>query len=153
MKRTMPRLTMAASSITIGQSLRARSGTNYAISRLIQQRPDGPHGVFEVTTDDRKYVLKTISRSQFDREETIWRRLHKSTLNRLPLDAVDEPKAFVYEHLGEDLQSLSKRAKFTRKQIKEISRTILEAIAELHEIDYLHGGIFYIVSDSEFIRF
>ncbi|SRR6266498_685915 len=72
--------------------------------------------------------------------QTIRSLLSQNSVLRLPLD-VDEPNALISQYLTETLQSLAKRAKFSRRQIKEISCMVLEAIAEIHDIAYLHGGM------------
>jgi serine/threonine protein kinase len=144
-------------SVVVGQTIRSVRGKGYFVSDLIQERPNYPYKVFlakwvvpwawilrhsltEASSDNSRVVLKTVSSRQFETAQKICGLLRESSVLRLPLDMVKEPNAIIYEYFDENLQSLTKRADFTREQIKHISRLALEAIAEIHDIDYLHGG-------------
>lgn len=88
-------------------------------------------------------MIKTVPPHQSQKSHTIKNLLPRGILVRLPIDKIEDPNAPVYKHAREDLQQLAKRVKLSRAQIKRICHDILPAIAELHDVDWMHGGSFY----------
>lgn len=87
-------------------------------------------------------MVKTVPPHQIQKSHTIKNLLPCGTLVRLPVDEIEDPNALVFKHACEDLQQLMKRVKLSRAQIKRICHDILQAIAELHDVDWMHGGSF-----------
>ena len=92
--------------------------------------------------NDKNFVVKTVSPRQFEKAHTIKDTLPRNTFVRLPVDEIEDPNALIYKHASEDLRQLAKRVKFSRWQAKRICHDVLQAIAELHDIDWMHGGSF-----------
>lgn len=62
------------------------------------------------------------------------------------IDEIDdpaEPVTIVLKHLDDDLQNASNKQTLTRKELKFVSKRILQALSVLHDDGYVHtGGLF-----------
>lgn len=52
-----------------------------------------------------------------------------------------EPVTIVLKHLDDDLLNAEMKKNLTRREIKYVSRCVLEALRVLHEDGYVHTGI------------
>lgn len=93
--------------------------------------------------NDKNFVVKTVSPCQFQKASVIKNALPRTTFVRLSIDEIEDQNALVYDYVMEDLQQLARRVKFNRSQIKRICHDVLQAIAELHDADWMHGGLFF----------
>ena len=71
--------------------------------------------------------------------EDIRSRLPQTPRIRVPLDEIPDQRIFVYEYLKDDFLDLV-RNKISVRARKEILKTTLQGIAELHDRDIVHLG-------------
>jgi serine/threonine protein kinase len=102
----------------------------------------GPANMFS-SCNDKHFVVKIVSSCQFQKASIIKNALPRNTFVRLSIDEIEDQNALVYDYVMEDLQKLARRVKFNRSQIKRICHHVLQAIAELHDTAWMHGGLFF----------
>lgn len=56
-----------------------------------------------------------------------------------------DPPAIVFKHLDDDLLNASNTKKLNTREIKYVSKRILEALDVLHEAGYVHTGQVYLL--------
>ncbi|KAI9678582.1 MAG: RIBULOSE-phosphate 3-epimerase [Caeruleum heppii] len=125
----------------IGQVITGRTGQRYSIEKILQERRNNDCKVFLATSNGESFVVKTVLPRQFQKANIMKEALPRTTMVRMPVDEIENHNALVYEYATEDLQKLAKRVTFNRSQIKKISRDVLQAIADMHEVDWMHGDI------------
>lgn len=65
---------------------------------------------------------------------------------RLIIDEIrdpTEPLAIALKHLDDDLYNASKQKMLNRKELKYVSKRILESLKALHQEGFVHTGKFY----------
>lgn len=75
--------------------------------------------------------------SQF--REDIWPHLRETSHIRLPLDTIPGQRVLVYEYLDDDFLALVRR-KLPLQARKQILKSALQGISELHDRDIVHLG-------------
>ena len=69
---------------------------------------------------------------------------HRTPYLRPLIDEIDEtsvPVTIALKHLQGDLQSASVERTLNRKELKHVSRCVLEALKTLHEDGFVHTGM------------
>ena len=67
----------------------------------------------------------------------------KCPLIRPLLDEIEDPEdppSIVLQHLDSDLETESHRQRLTRPEIKQVARSVLEALCVLHRDGMVHTG-------------
>lgn len=91
-------------------------------------------------SDSHNYVLKDIPESIFDAFRTRISPQIKETPNlRLPLDNVPDHRIFAYRYLTDAFLSLIRR-KISVQARKEILRSSLQGLVDLHDQNIVHLG-------------
>jgi serine/threonine protein kinase len=89
-------------------------------------------------------IIKTARHFRISNERDILRKFQSKTPHLRPLvdDIIEpqDPPAIVLKHLEDDLQTASAAKKLSGKDIKYISRRVLQALSVLHEEGYVHTG-------------
>ncbi|KAG8164264.1 hypothetical protein KVR01_006182 [Diaporthe batatas] len=128
------------SPLNLGQALRGRLGF-YIISKRIQD------GVWLARDKSNKLVIvKSVSgHPRVENERDVLQRFQdRSTHIRPLIDEIQdpaEPTIIVLRHLDQDLLDASIRKALNRKEIKYVSRGILEALSVLHEDGHVHADV------------
>jgi serine/threonine protein kinase len=142
-----------ASLFTCGQLLRGSLGT-YAITRELQS---GVWLAKSVHVSQRSCL--TVCRNQLDvpviiksikghprvanERDVLHRFQHRSACIRPLLDEIvepDSPTTIVLKHLDDHLLSATIKKTLSSKEIKYVSKRILEALRVLHDDGYVHAG-------------
>jgi serine/threonine protein kinase len=102
------------------------------------------HGVYYIA--GMTIVIKSVQdhpRVQNERD-VLWRFQHRTPRLRPVIDEIEVPSAPVtiaLRHLDSDIWEESTARTLSRKEVKYVSRCILEALEVLHEDGYVHTGI------------
>lgn len=79
-----------------------------------------------------------------ENERDVLRRFQGRTPHLRPIiDEIEDPPKptiIILKHLDEDLLKATKKKTLNRKELKSVSRCILEALKSLHEDGYVHTG-------------
>jgi hypothetical protein len=128
--------------VHIPKELVGATGRRYCFKELLQSRPH-LGSVWVARHGHEQFVLKDIPvniHSNFSEE--IWPRLRQdpSASLRLPIDTTPGRRTFVYDYLKDDFLHLVK-TNLSMGARRQILKTTLKAIAELHSRDIVHLGI------------
>lgn len=90
-------------------------------------------------------VIKSVQNHlRVENERDVSKRFQNRTSYLRPLvDEIKEPSepvTIVLKHLDDDLLNASMKKDLTRREIKYVSRRVLEALRVLHEDCYVHTG-------------
>ena len=90
-------------------------------------------------------VIKSVrNHPRVKNERDVTKRFQNRTSYLRPLvDEIEEPLepvTIVLKHLDDDLLNASMKKNLTRREIKYVSRRVLEALRVLHEDGYVHTG-------------
>lgn len=89
-------------------------------------------------------IIKSARHFRIANERDILRKFQSKTPHLRPLvDDIIEPQnppTIVLKHLEDDLQTASAAKKLNGKEIKYVSRRVLQALSVLHEEGYVHTG-------------
>ncbi|KAL9126242.1 MAG: hypothetical protein Q9217_004675, partial [Psora testacea] len=130
-----------ASTVQIGQLIQGRSG-NYRISQLLEDKSTQNKVWLAIGgSNNREYVVKTLSSSLMRKQRTAIEAFQKNRLIRQVVDEATTPPAFVLEHLDDDLLTLSSNRKLDISEVKAVGKKVLEAIYWMHETGYVHTDI------------
>jgi serine/threonine protein kinase len=91
-------------------------------------------------------VIKSVlDHPRVENERNVLKRFQHCTLHLRPLiDEIDEPSfpmTFALRYLHGDLLDASVAKTLNRRELKYVSRCVLEAIKTLHEDGFVHTGI------------
>jgi len=95
--------------------------------------------------NEQRVVIKSV-RGHFrvENERDILRRFQGRTPYLRPLiDEIEEPSepiTIVLKYLDDNLQNASNKGTLSRKELKYVSKRILEALSTLHEDGFVHTG-------------
>jgi hypothetical protein len=95
--------------------------------------------------NEQRVVIKSV-RGHFrvENERDILRRFQGRTPYLRPLiDEIEEPSepiTIVLKYLDDNLQNASNKRTLSRKELKYVSKRILEALSTLHEDGFVHTG-------------
>ncbi len=59
-----------------------------------------------------------------------------------------EPVTIVLKYFDDDLQNASNKKLLSRKELKSVSKRILQALSVLHDDGYVHTGRFYPITST-----
>ncbi|KAJ9155684.1 Serine/threonine protein kinase [Pleurostoma richardsiae] len=147
-----------ASPLQIGQTLRGRVSTYSVVKELHRA---GDQGAVYLATNGhgRKSIIKSIrGHWRLKNEATILKKYQTRTRFLRPLeDEIDDPadpSSIVLKYLDSDLRAESKRRRLTRLEIKQVAKSVLEALCTLHKDGMVHtdvklDNIFVVVSRSD----
>lgn len=102
-------------------------------------------------------IIKTAPHFRIKNERDILRKFQPRTPYLRPL--VDEiiaprgPRGIVLKHLEDDLQTASAARKLNGREIRYISKRVLNALKVLHESGYVHTGQDQVVINLEIASF
>jgi serine/threonine protein kinase len=118
--------------------------------RIPDRRPwnsgDGADGLTGCRSDvNETVVVKSVSgHPRVENERDVLKRFQYRTPHIRPMvDEIEdpsEPTTIVLRHLDDHLLQASIQKPLNRKEIKYVSRRILEALSVLHEDGYVHTG-------------
>ncbi|KAI1746927.1 STE/STE20 protein kinase [Xylaria castorea] len=144
--------------LRLGQVLRGRTGV-YTVSKNLQ-------GIIWLARNQKNepVIVKAVSgHPRVENERDVLKRFQsRSPYLRPMIDEIQdpaEPTTIVLRHLETDLLEASIQQHLNRKEIKYVSRRVLEALSILHEDSYVHtdiklNNIFVnLKANSEEIRF
>ncbi|KAI1144251.1 STE/STE20 protein kinase [Hypoxylon sp. FL0543] len=131
---------MPTSPLCVGQVLRGRLG-DYIVFKKIQEAV-----WFAKNHIDEAVVVKSVTgHPRVANERDVLKRFQSQTLHIRPLiDEIQdpaEPTTIVLRHLDDDLLQTSIQKTLNRKEVKYVSRRILEALSVLHENGFVHTDI------------
>lgn len=91
-------------------------------------------------------VIKSVEgHPRVENERDVLKRFqHRTPYLRPLIDEIDEtsvPVTIALKHLQGDLQSASVERTLNRKELKHVSRCVLEALKTLHEDGFVHTGM------------
>lgn len=92
--------------------------------------------------EGEKFVLKDLPQNIFSNfNERIWPQLRQnpSPLLRLPIDTIPDRRTCVHQYLESDLLNFV-RDNISMRDRRQILKSTLQAIAELHDRDVVHLG-------------
>lgn len=78
-----------------------------------------------------------------EQAQRVGRELQGCKFVRLPADTIPSEYAVVYEHMTDDLLSVTQRQALPLAQRKDILRCIIQGLAEMHSRDLVHTGILF----------
>ena len=61
------------------------------------------------------------------------------------IDNIENPSSLVLEYLDDNLLDVSRRKRLEGSEVKIVARTVLEALAVLHENSFVHTGQFVMI--------
>jgi hypothetical protein len=97
-----------------------------------------------LTTDDPVVIKSVQSHFRVENERDVLRRFQGRTPYLRPMvDEIKEPlepTTIVLKYLDDDLRHASDTKKLNRKELKYVSKRILEALSTLHEDGFVHTG-------------
>ena len=92
-------------------------------------------------------MIKSVRHFRLENERDILKRFQSRTPSfRLLIDEIEDPSdppALVLKHLDDDLLNASAAQRLTRREIKHVTKKILEALKVLHEDGYVHTGMMF----------
>lgn len=132
------------------------SGRRYAFKQLLQERPHlgrvwlamfasyaEPFSLPDadlLRSGNQRFILKDIPESIFEGFETTLRPQIKETPNlRLPHDSIPGQRIFAYRYLTDVFLTLVRR-RVSIKARKEILKSSLQGLVDLHDRDVAHLG-------------
>lgn len=93
-------------------------------------------------------LIKSIRHFRLENERDVFKRFQSRAPSLCPLideiEGLSRPPALVSKHLDDDLLHVSATEKLTSLEIKYVIRKVLEALAVLHEDDFVHTGIVFL---------
>ncbi|EGC45357.1 serine/threonine protein kinase [Histoplasma capsulatum var. duboisii H88] len=131
---------MSPSLLRLGQTLRGRLG-NYIITKQIQETV----WLAKDQTEQSVVIKGVHGHPRVENEQDILKRFQDRTpfLRRLTDEIEDpsDPTIIVLKHLDDHLLNASIEKTLNRKELKYISKRILEALKVLHEDGYVHTDV------------
>lgn len=98
-----------------------------------------------LTTEDPVVIKSVRGHFRVENERDVLRRFQGRTPCLRPMvDEIKEPAeptAIVLRYLDEDLRRASDNKKLNQKELKYVSKRILEALNTLHEDGFVHTGM------------
>lgn len=149
-----------ATSLTLGQVLKGRTGVYTIIKRLqdcvwlatyvswfptllAQPLADGQR-----RKKQEKFVAKSVPHFRLQNERDVLRRFQDRTTSIRPLlDEVEESSvdhALILRYLDDDVLHASNKQRLTRPEVKYIAKKVLEALSTLHDEGFVHTGILHL---------
>ncbi|KAK3374602.1 serine/threonine protein kinase [Podospora didyma] len=130
---------MSSPPIHIGQVLRGRLG-NYAIAMKIQETV-----WFAKSHNDSQVIVKSVTgHLGIENEQDVLKRFRSRAPYRPLIDEIEDPAqptTIVLKHLDDQLLDASVKKTLNRKEIKYVSRRVLEALSILHKDGYVHTDV------------
>ena len=93
-------------------------------------------------------MIKSIRHFRLENERDVLKRFQSRAPSLRPLfDEIEDPPgppALFLKHLDDDLLHVSATEKLTSLEVKYVIRKVLEALAVLHEDDFVHTAIAFL---------
>jgi serine/threonine protein kinase len=122
----------------VGSSLRGRSGRNYVIEQILQDRQN--RFVYLAQADEKRYVLKSLFESEYNYALALQPKLADSPYLRAVHDTIPGQKMFVNEYLTDHLMNFAWKPMPLMTQ-KRILRDALRGLAAMHAHNIAHLDI------------
>ncbi|KAI4595211.1 hypothetical protein KJ359_007187 [Pestalotiopsis sp. 9143b] len=133
-----PTATSSYPSNFVGASLQGRSGRNYTIERVLQDREN--RFVYLAQADQKRYVLKSLHNSEYNHALALQPKLASSPYLRAVHDTIPGQKMFVNEYLTDHLMNFAWKPMPLLTQ-KRILRDALRGLATMHRHNIAHLDI------------
>lgn len=124
----------------IGASLHGRSGRQYVIKQVLQDRQDRHVYMAESADDRQKYVLKTLLEPEYHYALSLQQKFADSPYLRAVRDTIPGEKMFVNEYLSDHLLNFAWKDLSLATQ-KRVLRDALRGLARMHAHDIAHLDI------------
>jgi len=85
-------------------------------------------------------VIKRATAHLLSIEREILGIVRNHTCIRQIIDSIERPSSLVLEYLDDNLLDISSRKGLEGSDVKFVARTVLEALAVLHENGFVHTG-------------
>lgn len=122
----------------VGSSLQGRSGRNYVINQVLQDREN--RFVYLAEADQKKYVLKNLFESEYNYALALQPKLADNPYLRAVQDTIPGQKMFVNEYLTDHLMNFAWKPMPLATQ-KRILRDALRGLAAMHAQNIAHLDI------------
>jgi serine/threonine protein kinase len=122
----------------VGASLQGRSGRNYTIERVLQDREN--RFVYLAQANQKRYVLKSLLDSDYNYALALQPKLRASPYLRAVHDTIPGQKMFVNEYLTDHLMNFAWKPMPLATQ-KRILRDALRGLAAMHAHNIAHLDI------------
>ncbi|KAI1459755.1 kinase-like protein [Annulohypoxylon moriforme] len=125
---------------TPGTLLKGDSGRVYEIEEVLSDRRNPLLCVYRARSEMTKYIVKNSLEGDFDYQLGIQALVSSSPNVRTVVDTHRESETFIYPFLAGDLLRFSQR-KLSAETRKDVLRSALRGLADLHEQNILHNDI------------
>ena len=85
-------------------------------------------------------IIKRAPQHLLSIEHEILEIVQNHTCIRQMIDNIESPSSLVLEYLDDNLLDVCSRKKLEGSDVKVVARTVLEALAVLHENGFVHTG-------------
>ena len=85
-------------------------------------------------------VIKRAPPHLLNIEREVLRTVQNHTCIRQMIDNIESPSSLVLEYLDDNLLDVCSRKRLQGLDVKIVARIVLEALAVLHENDFVHTG-------------
>ena len=85
-------------------------------------------------------VIKRAPPHLLSIEREILEIVQNHTCIRQMIDNIESPSSLVLEYLDDNLQDVCSRKRLEGSDVKVVARTVIEALAMLHENGFVHTG-------------
>ncbi|KAI6081436.1 kinase-like protein [Hypoxylon rubiginosum] len=123
-----------------GTLLKGDSGRVYEIEKILSDRRNPLLCVYRARAGSAKYIVKNTNKGQFEYQTKLEKLVASSPNVRTVVDTNRENEIFIYPFLAEDLLQFSQK-KMASETRKDVLRSALRGLADLHERDILHSDI------------
>lgn len=120
--------------------------TKYGMSKNSAKNPQLIHLTFDTsrTENNKSVIIKSVRHFRLQNERDVLRRFQSQTPFLRPLldEIVDpsDPPAIVLKYLDDNLLDASNSKRLSRREIKYVSRRVLDGLKILHEAGFVHTG-------------
>ncbi|KAI3322807.1 kinase-like protein [Xylariaceae sp. AK1471] len=123
-----------------GTLLKGDSGQVYEIEETLSDRRNPLLCVYRARAETTKYIVKNMIKGEFDYQMELQKLVSSNPNVRTVVDTNQEFEIFIYPFLIDDLLHFSQR-KLAMEARKDILRSALRGLADLHGRDILHNDI------------
>ncbi|KAI1774395.1 hypothetical protein F4818DRAFT_81332 [Hypoxylon cercidicola] len=123
-----------------GTLLKGDSGRVYEIEEILSDRRNPLLFVYRARAETVKYIVKNMIKGEFEYQMELQKLVSSSPNVRTVVDTNREFEIFIYPFLIGDLLRFSQR-KLAIEARKDVLRSALRGLADLHERDILHNDI------------
>ncbi|KAL9130438.1 MAG: hypothetical protein Q9217_001361 [Psora testacea] len=123
-----------AASLAVGYRLRGKVGSYKVLEQFTKDRD-----VWKAIDENaRQVVIKRAPPHLLSIEREILEIVQNHKCIRQMIDNIDSPSSLVLEYLDDNLLDVCSRKRLEGSDVKVVARTVLEALAVLHENGFVH---------------